>query len=255
MKHDLEPNNIHNQYQTQAGWTAAIRAQWFDRLALQPSQSVLEVGSGTGVIISEIGLMHNCRTFGLDIDPQAVQFARKVDSNTHYTIGDGESLPYPASAFDVTICHFLLLWLESPQRVLAEMRRITRPGGWVLALAEPDYGGRIDYPPEISALGQRQDEALRRQGCDTQIGRKLRALLHQLDLEDIRVGVLGGDWEDNSIEGIQDSEWQMLTHDLKDTISPNKLHLLHQLDQNAWIEGSRILFVPTFYGGGRVQSE
>jgi ubiquinone/menaquinone biosynthesis C-methylase UbiE len=255
MKHDLEPNNIHDRYQTQAGWTAAIRSQWFERLALQPDHRVLEVGSGTGVIISDIGLMHDCQTFGLDIDPRAAQFAHMVDPNTRYTIADAADLPYPAATFDAAICHFLLMWLESPQRVLAEMKRVTQPGGWVLALAEPDYGGRIDYPPEISVLGQHQEDSLRQQGCDTQIGRKLRALLHQLDLEDIRVGVLGGDWEENTMEEMQDSEWQMLTHDLKDTVSPNELHQLHQLDQNAWIEGSRILFVPTFYGGGRVQSE
>jgi len=252
MKQDLESNNIHDRYQTQAGWTAAIRAQWFDRLALQPSQRVLEVGSGTGVIISEVGLMHKCQTFGIDLDPQAVHFAHTVDPDTRYSIGDGARLPYSTATFDAAICHFLLLWLESPHQVLVEMKRVTRPGGWLLALAEPDYGGRIDYPPEISVLGQHQEEALRRQGCDTRIGRKLRVLMNKLDLEDIRVGILGGDWEENSIEGMQNAEWQMLTHDLKDTIPSNELHHLHQLDQNAWIEGSRILFVPTFYGGGRV---
>ncbi len=252
MKHDLESKSIHDRYQTQAGWTAAIRAQWFDRLALQSSHRVLEVGSGTGVIISEIGLMHNCQTFGLDIDPQAVHFAQKVDPNTHYLIGDGVRLPYPTATFDVTICHFLLLWIESPQQFLAEMKRVTRPGGWVLALAEPDYGGRIDYPPEISPLGQLQEEALIRQGCDTRIGRRLRALMNELGLEDIRVGVLGGDWKENAMEGMQNAEWKMLTQDLRDTISPDQLDHLQQLDQNAWIEGSRILFVPTFYGGGRV---
>ncbi len=252
MKHDLEPSNNHDQYQTQAGWTAAIRAQWFDRLALQPSQSVLEVGSGTGVIISDIGLMHDCHTFGLDIDPQAVHFAHTVDPNTRYTIGNGIDLPFPAAIFDVTICHFLLMWLESPSNVLSEMKRVTQPGGWVLALAEPDYGGRIDYPPGISPLGQLQEEALLRQGCDTRIGRRLRALMNELDLEDFRFGVLGGDWEENTMEGMQNSEWQMLTCDLKDSIPPDELNNLHQLDQTAWIKGSRILFVPTFYGGGRV---
>ncbi len=252
MKHDLEPSNNHDQYQTQAGWTAAIRVQWFDRLALQSSHRVLEVGSGTGVIIGEVGLIHDCQTFGLDIDPQAVHFAHEVDPNTRYTIGDGIRLPYPTSTFDAAICHFLLLWLEAPQRVLAEMKRVTRPGGWVLTLAEPDYGGRIDYPPEISPLGQHQEEVLLRQGCNTRVGRRLRALMNELDFEDIRVGVLGSDWEENMMEGMQNAEWQMLTHDIKDTISPDELHHLHQLDQNAWSEGSRFLFVPTFFGGGRV---
>ncbi len=40
-----------------------------------------------------------------------------------------------------------------------EMVRVTRPHGFVLALAEPDYGGRIDYPSELSTIGNWQIEA------------------------------------------------------------------------------------------------
>lgn len=253
MKHDLNPGDIHDRYQTQAGWTSAIRAQWFDRLSLQSSHRVLEVGSGTGVIISEVGLMHNCHTFGLDIDSQVVHFAHTVDPNTHYMIGDAVHLPYAAATFDAAICHFLLLWLKSPDQILAEMKRVTRPGGWVLALAEPDYGGRVDYPDSLIGLGKLQEQALQQQGCDTHIGRKLRLLFTTQNFADVRVGVLGGEWHESSISDVHESEWQMLACDLGSSIPPDEIESLREMDLTAWHEGTRILFVPTFYAGGQVQ--
>lgn len=254
MKNDLKSHNLHDQYQTQAGWTAAIRAQWFDRLALQSTHRVLEVGSGTGVIISEVGLMHKCRTFGIDIDPQAVHFAHQVDPDTRYMIGDGFHLPYPTATFDAAICHYLLLWLESPQRVLAEMKRVTRSGGWILALAEPDYGGRIDYPEALIHLGELQEKALQKQGCNTRIGRKLRLLFTTQKFADISVGILGGEWRESTIAEIPKSEWQVLSRDLETLIPPEEIETLYQEDKKAWQEGTRLLFVPTFYAAGQVQT-
>ncbi len=252
MKHDPDLIEIHNRYLIQAGWTAAIRAQWFERLAPRASQRVLEVGAGTGAIISEIADGFNCSTFGIDLDPRASRFAQANDANTCYTIGDGMELPYPEATFDFAICHFLLLWLESPDQVLAEMKRVTRPGGWVLALAEPDYGGRIDYPDSLAKLGVFQEQALQQQGCDTRIGRKLRCLFHEQNLVDICVGVLGGEWQTSSAAETLESEWQTLVHDLEPILHPNEIERLRQIDQRAWQEGQRLLFVPTFYAGGQV---
>ncbi len=254
MKHDIDPIEIHHWYLIQAGWTSAIRAQWLDRLALHASQRVLEVGSGTGAIISEIAEKYHCSTYGLDIDPPVSHFAQVNDPNTRYTIGNGMDLPFPGATFDFTICHFLLLWLESPGQVLAEMKRVTRPGGWVLVLAEPDYGGRIDYPDSLTELGVLQEHSLQLQGCDTRIGRKLRQLFNELDLENIRIGVLGADWQEETITGVQDSEWQTMKRDLADSVSSVELDAFEQSDRQAWSEGSRFLYVPTFFGGGRVRS-
>ena len=80
------------------------------------------------------------------------------------------------ASFDICLCHFLLLWIANPLAALKEMRRIVKPGGWVLALAEPDYGSRIDFPPELEALGQAQSKALQSQCADVSVGRKLRGL-------------------------------------------------------------------------------
>jgi hypothetical protein len=129
------------------------------------------------------------------------------------------------------------------------MRRVTRSGGSVIALAEPDYGGRIDYPEELAILGRHQAAALRKQGADPRMGRRLAEVFHQLGLQDIEVGVLGGQWKGKSSRREWELEWRVLQSDLggeQDTDS------LRALDWAARERGERVLFVPTFYAFGRV---
>ena len=160
-------------------------------------------------------------------------------------------IAYEAS-FDIALCHFLLLWVADPRQVIAEMRRVVRPGGYVLALAEPDYGGRIDYPPEFAALGRLQAEALRRQGADPDLGRKLSALFHEAGLKLVETGVLGGQWSGMPNPQDNELEWQVLEADLGDSIDKTQFNRLRALDAAAWQRGARLLFVPTFYAWGVV---
>ena len=87
------------------------------------------------------------------------------------------------AAFDITFCHFLLLWVQHPLQALSEMQRVTRPGGFVLALAEPDYDHRLDTPASLTLLGRWQAESLRRQGADPGIGARLADLFRQTGLQ------------------------------------------------------------------------
>jgi hypothetical protein len=128
------------------------------------------------------------------------------------------------------------------------MLRVTRRGGAVLALAEPDYGGRIDYPPELQPLGEAQIQSLRQQGADPELGRKLSALLHDCGLIQVETGVLSGSWTQPPSREDLDIEWQVLESDLQGR--DLDLVRLRQIDEQAWAEGTRTLFVPTFYGWG-----
>jgi len=144
------------------------------------------------------------------------------------------------------------MWVPDPDKIISEMARVTLPGGWVLALAEPDYGGRIDYPKELVEIGDLQTKALANQGTDPYIGRKMREIFTRAGLLDILVGVLGGEWTGSPSGEELDSEWHTLDSDLRGTLSNRALSTLRQTDLEAWRDGSRILYVPTFYACGRV---
>jgi hypothetical protein len=123
-----------------------------------------------------------------------------------------------------------------------------------MALAEPDYGGRIDYPETLAEIGELQIKSLAAQGSDPMIGRKLRSLFNQTKLEDIQAGVLGGEWIGSPPREELDSEWSILAADLHDSITDEALDAIRSIDQEAWRCGNRVLYVPTFYATGRVSN-
>src|SRR3990172_4682062 len=155
--------NWHARYTQQANWTRELHEYLFQRTGIEEANGVLEVGCGTGAVLSGI---QTHALHGLDVRPASLMEARVHAPAASLTCGDALSLPYPDETFDITFCHFLLLWVREPRRALLEMRRVTRPGGSVLALAEPDYSARVDEPAELAVLGRWQAESLRGQGAD-----------------------------------------------------------------------------------------
>lgn len=248
-----QPFNWHQRFLQQAWWTKPLRDYLFRQTGLEELGQVLEIGCGTGALLGEIEERFTGAVFGLDLD---FGFLRQASANTRRSKliqGNAFHLPLPTDCFDLVYCHFLLLWVGDPLRVIGEMKRITRPGGYVLALAEPDYGGRIDYPDALEVGGKWQIQALQRQGADPLVGRKLAELFHESGLGDVQTGLLGGEWKQGEAElGI--SEWDVLEHDLQylpagwDKAQADRLK---NLDQEARKKGARVLYVPMFYALGR----
>lgn len=129
---------------------------------------------------------------------------------------------------------------------------MVKPGGYVLALAEPDYGGRIDYPRALERIGLAQTRALIAQGADPLIGRQLAEIFSQAGLQDIKVGLLGGEWQEPPTIEDWKLEWAVIESDIGNTIAENEIQNLKSLDFRSWQTGKRILYVPTFYAVGRV---
>ena len=111
----------------------------------------------------------------VDVDPRMTQRARTSLADVPVLQADGRRLPFPDSSFDAAVCNLVLLWTPQPQALVAEMARVVRPGGTVLASMEPDYGGKVHFPenPLIDLVFQ--GEGVRRRGGDPHAGRKLRS--------------------------------------------------------------------------------
>jgi ubiquinone/menaquinone biosynthesis C-methylase UbiE len=152
----------HQRYLQQARWTQNLRKYIYDQVVIQRANKILDVGCGTGVLENEFNRITPSRVYGLDIDFIPLHIARDYAPKSNYTVADCVHLPYRNGEFDITLCHFLLLWVKDTLNALEEMVRVTHPNGFVLALAEPDYGGRIDYPAELSQIGSWQIDALKR---------------------------------------------------------------------------------------------
>lgn len=241
----------HQRFARQAFWTRSLRHYLFEHANLYQAHRILEVGCGTGAVLSEVS-PGDALLYGLDINRQHLDLCAQNAPGSILLQGDAFQLPFPPASFDLVFSHFLILWLPRPLEALIEMKRISRPGAVILCMAEPDYGGRIDYPQELVRLGIWQTEALQVQGANPNTGRLLSGIFNQAGLTDIQTGVMGGEWQGAISPDEFESEWATLNHDLSGFIAPDKLVEFKEIDRQAWNSGNRVLFIPTFFASGRV---
>jgi SAM-dependent methyltransferase len=244
----------HARFLQQAGWTEPLRAHLFTRFSLRTPHRILEVGCGTGAVSAGVArLLPASQRLGVDIDFPRLGFARAHDPAGLYAGGNALHLPFPDKVFDLTFCHYLLLWIREPEEAVCEMIRVTRRGGWVAALAEPDYGGRIDHPAGLTEVGRLQAESLRAQGADPEFGRKLTGLLSGCGVRVETSGVLGAELSPGlGSPADAEMELRILREDLRGEISESQLAAIGSADRAARESAQRVLFVPTFYAAGTV---
>ena len=121
-------------------------AEWFvARRNLQPRQIVLDVASGSGNLTIPAARTKAYVT-GLDLVPsllaKAEEWARREGVSVALDEGNAEELPYADAQFDVVMSMFGVMFAARPDKVVAELARVTRPGGQV-ALANWTRDGFI----------------------------------------------------------------------------------------------------------------
>jgi ubiquinone/menaquinone biosynthesis C-methylase UbiE len=240
--------NWHARYVQQARWTRNLRTYLFDKLQLDASSRLLEVGCGTGAVLAE--LPSHLPLHGLDLDSAALAQCRLHAPAASLTRGDALSLPYADNTFNAVYCHFLLLWVRNPVQALTEMRRVTQPGGFVIAFAEPDYASRIDKPDELAPLGKWQADALRKQGADPGFGARLAESFFQAGIRLIETGTIQSGEDEASLEEWE-MEWAVIEADLAESVPGEDLQKMKTLDKIARAQGRRILHVPTHFAWGQ----
>ena len=133
---------------------------------------LLDLGSGPGTITEGLAsAVHPTLAVGVDFDPTPAE-------RTHVTVvtADANRLPFPDATFDAVFSCALLQHVDDPAAVLAEARRVCRPGA-VIGVADADWDGFVVHPPDpLLHRGQEILGALRATG-DPRIGKRLRDLL------------------------------------------------------------------------------
>jgi ubiquinone/menaquinone biosynthesis C-methylase UbiE len=102
---------------------------------IQPGTTLLDVGCGAGQIAIPAARA-GVHVTGVDIATnsleQARARARAEGLNAQFDEGDAEALPYPDGSFDAVVSMVGAMFAPRPERVAAEMIRVTRPGGRIL---------------------------------------------------------------------------------------------------------------------------
>jgi SAM-dependent methyltransferase len=129
----LELDDRHWWYR---GRRRIIRAE-LDRLAVPESARVLDAGCGSGRTLEELGRYGE--VFGIELDPGAAEVARDRGCG-EVRIGRLEELPWEDGYFDLITCLDVIEHTPDDRATLRELRRVSRPGGFLLVTV-PAYQG------------------------------------------------------------------------------------------------------------------
>jgi SAM-dependent methyltransferase len=129
------------------------RRALFRRLVGGPGRRVLDLGCRYGALTSSYAAGNE--VVGVDVDREALAGAAALGIETVWADLD-EPLPFPDESFDVAVCGELLEHLRFPDRLLAEARRVLRPGGVLVGSVPNSYRlkSRLRFllgrPPEFA---------------------------------------------------------------------------------------------------------
>ena len=178
--------------QAQALWPQEV--EFIRRYDLPPDARILDAGCGTGEIASRLAkLFPRSSVLGVDIIDAHLDLARSRYSELAPRLSFEHQSVFELKAadrsFDLTLCRHVLHSVPYADRVIAELVRVTRPGGFLHLIPE-DYGmlhfqrGRLDprdfwhvVAPSFSAGTN----------ADLFIGRNAFGILAMMKLQEIKV--------------------------------------------------------------------
>jgi ubiquinone/menaquinone biosynthesis C-methylase UbiE len=169
-------------------------------IGLKPGQAAADLGCGPSGILDLLSaaVLPGGRVVGLDADAVHVAMATQQAqatglSNVQVTVADARHTGLASDSFDLVHARTLLVTIPDPARVIAEMVRLAKPGGWV-ASQEPDCEYALCYPP-LPAWERLREiflTSFRRSGADPFLGRRLPELYRQAGLDDVHVVMHAG---------------------------------------------------------------
>ena len=107
----------------------------------KPTDRVLDVATGTGLVAAALVRRYGCRVVALDQSEEMLAGARarlaaepRLARQVELVRGEAERLPFDDGEFDALTFTYLLRYVDDPAATLRELARVVRPGGTVASL-------------------------------------------------------------------------------------------------------------------------
>jgi ubiquinone/menaquinone biosynthesis C-methylase UbiE len=125
-------------------WSARLAPLFLDFAGSADGERILDVGCGTGSLTFSILSRSNVSAIeAIDYEEAFVEALRRKNTDSRITArqGDACSLPFEDGQFDRALSLLVLHFVSDPDKAIAEMRRVVRPGGVVAATVWDTFGG------------------------------------------------------------------------------------------------------------------
>ena len=171
-----------------APWSRSAGALFLDWLAVGPGLAWADVGCGNGAF-TEMILARSAPSRISAIDPSDAQIAtarQKISAKqVELSVGDAMALPYDGAQFDAAVMALVLFFVPDPHKGVAEMVRVTKPGGIIASYTWDVMRGGT--PPqllweEMDAMGK---PLARPPSADISRFEALKKLWAELGLRDV----------------------------------------------------------------------
>jgi SAM-dependent methyltransferase len=143
-------------------WSTRLAKPFMEFAGVQPGDRVLDVGCGTGTLSLAVA-EHGAQVVGMDASESYLEGARRRRShaNVTYEHGDACHLRYPNASFNVCVSTLAIDVIPQVDLVVAEMRRVTRPGG-IVACGTFDFWGGNSVMDLVLDTGAALDASISR---------------------------------------------------------------------------------------------
>jgi len=107
-------------------------------LDIKDGDAVLDVGCGTGTVLSYIHESRNIRGYGLDVSENMIAIAKEKNPDFSFVTGDSASLPYEDGSMDVIMACMAYHHFPEQEKFRKEALRVLKPGG-SLYICDPRF--------------------------------------------------------------------------------------------------------------------
>lgn len=110
------------------------------RVSVAPTETVLDVATGTAAVAIELARRTGCSVVGLDQSDEMLAAGRKrlerarLAERVRLVHGNAERLPFRDGEFDALTFTYLLRYVDDPGATMRELARVTRSGGTIASL-------------------------------------------------------------------------------------------------------------------------
>ncbi|RVU28759.1 class I SAM-dependent methyltransferase [Streptomyces antnestii] len=182
-------------------WRTAANSAAYLLGSLKPHMKILDIGCGPGTITADLAaLVPEGHVTGVDraagvLDQARATAAERGLTNVDFATADVHALDFPDDTFCVVHAHQVLQHVGDPVRALREMRRVTKPTGFI-AVRDADFAAMTWYPrsPGMDDWMDLYRRVARANGGEPEAGRRLKSWALEAGFDAADINATSATW-------------------------------------------------------------